>query len=136
MQKRWWIGCSGFSYKHWKGKFYPADVPARLWFEYYCQHFNTVELNVTFYRMPKPETFKAWYDRSPRDFMFTVKAPRIITHYRKFLNTKDDLLRFYGTIGDQLHDKLGTVLFQLPPNFVHTQVKSRATTQCHGSRFQ
>ncbi|HYG01831.1 MAG TPA: DUF72 domain-containing protein [Chryseosolibacter sp.] len=119
--KRWLIGCSGFSYRHWKGEFYPDDVPARRWFEYYCEHFNTVELNVTFYRMPKPETFRAWYERSPADFRFTVKAPRLITHFRKFLNTKNDILNFYNTIEKGLGGKLGTVLFQLPPNLVYSE---------------
>lgn len=114
--KQWWIGCSGFSYKHWKGTFYPPDVPAKRWFEFYCDHFNTVELNVTFYRMPQLETFRDWFNRSPENFRFTVKAPRLITHFRKFLNTKDDVQRFYDTIESGLVNKLGTVLFQLPPN--------------------
>ena len=73
--KKWWIGCSGFHYSGWKGAFYPQGLPQRKWFEYYCQYFNTVELNVTFYRFPKVSDLKGWYDRSPEDFRFTCKAP-------------------------------------------------------------
>jgi uncharacterized protein YecE (DUF72 family) len=119
--KTWYVGCSGFSYKHWKGRFYPDDVPQRKWFEYYCEHFNTVELNVTFYRVPPPETFKGWYDRSPEDFRFTVKAPRLITHYKKFKNITTEVENFYRTVSKGLKEKLGTVLFQLHPRFEYTE---------------
>ena len=112
---KWWVGCSGFSYQGWKDLFYPSSVPQSFWFEYYCQFFNTVELNVTFYRVPLPAVFKGWYDRSPDDFRFTVKAPRLITHYRKFQSTRNDALQFYDRVLDGLQDKLGTVLFQLHP---------------------
>jgi uncharacterized protein YecE (DUF72 family) len=118
--KSWWIGCSGFSYKHWRGEFYPHDLPARKWFEFYFEHFNTVELNVTFYRFPKLETLKGWYDRSPDDFRFTVKAPRLITHYKKFLNANREIGDFYDVVDKGLGSKLGTILFQLPPNFQYT----------------
>src|SRR5688572_24490259 len=111
--KTWLIGCSGFSYKHWKNRFYPEGLPQKKWFEYYCEHFNTVELNVTFYRVPKPETFKSWYDRSPRGFKFTVKAPRLITHYKKFRNITTEIQDFYNIVLNGLGDKLGSILFQL-----------------------
>jgi uncharacterized protein YecE (DUF72 family) len=119
--KNWLIGCSGFSYKHWKGRFYPKDVPQKKWFEYYCQHFNTVELNVTFYRVPKPAVFKSWYERSPNNFRFTVKAPRLITHYKKFKNITDEITRFYDIVSENLEDKLGSVLFQLHPRFEYSE---------------
>lgn len=119
--RKWRIGCSGFSYKHWKGGFYPDGVPQRKWFEYYCQFFNTVELNVTFYRFPKVETLQGWYDRAPDDFVFTVKAPRLITHYKKFLNAKREMHDFYNAVAGGLHDKLGTILFQLPPNLLYSE---------------
>lgn len=115
--KRWWIGCSGFSYKHWKGSFYPEGVPQKKWFEYYCESFNTVELNVTFYRVPPLETFKSWYSRSPEEFRFTVKAPRLITHYKKFKNITSEVQDFYTIVNRGLGHKLGTVLFQLHPRF-------------------
>ncbi len=78
--KKWWIGCSGFHYKGWRGKFYPEGLPQKKWFEFYCQYFNTVELNTTFYRFPRIGDLRAWYDRSPDGFRFSVKAPRFITH--------------------------------------------------------
>lgn len=65
---KWWIGCSGFYYQPWLGPFYPEDLPRRKWFEYYTQHFNTVELNVTFYRFPSLRVLQSWYQRSPADF--------------------------------------------------------------------
>jgi uncharacterized protein YecE (DUF72 family) len=133
--KEWLIGCSGFSYKHWKGGFYPQDVPAREWFEYYCQFFNTVELNVTFYRFPKLETLKGWYLRSPEDFMFTVKAPRLVTHYKKFLNAKRELTDFYTVVNKGLKEKLGTVLFQLPPNFAYSEENLERLLTAMNSKF-
>jgi uncharacterized protein YecE (DUF72 family) len=119
--RNWWIGCSGFSYRHWKGTFYPDRFPQKKWFEFYCEHFNTVELNVTFYRLPKPEVLKGWFNRSPDEFRFTVKAPRLITHYKKFTNITDEVTRFYDLIGSTLHAKLGTILFQLHPRYEFTE---------------
>ncbi len=119
--KKWWIGCSGFYYKHWRDKFYPKGVPQRRWFEFYCESFDTVELNVTFYRYPKPDALKGWYGRSPDDFRFTVKAPRLITHYKKFNNAAREARDFYDLAANGLADKLGCVLFQLPPNLVYSE---------------
>jgi uncharacterized protein YecE (DUF72 family) len=127
--RKWFIGCSGFSYKHWKGRFYPDDVPQRKWFEYYCEHFNTVELNVTFYRVPALETFNGWYERSPNDFKFTVKAPRLITHYKRFKNITTEVQRFYEIVSKGLKDKLGTVLFQLHPRFEYSDEHLDLLTQ-------
>jgi uncharacterized protein YecE (DUF72 family) len=113
--KNWWIGCSGFHYKAWRGEFYPPELPQRRWFEYYCEHFNSVELNVTFYRFPKPGSLKSWYTRSPDEFKFTVKAPRLITHYKRFHNAFRETSEFYDSVLTGLKEKLGTVLFQLHP---------------------
>lgn len=118
--KKWWIGCSGFYYKPWRDRFYPPKLPQRKWFEYYCGHFNTVELNVTFYRFPKPEALRGWYDRSPEDFRFTVKAPRLISHYKRFNNAQRETNDFYQLVADGLREKLGTVLFQLHPGMVYS----------------
>jgi uncharacterized protein YecE (DUF72 family) len=119
--KNWWIGCSGFYYKGWKEKFYPKGLPQRKWFEFYCESFNTVELNVTFYRFPKLEDLKGWYQRSPADFKFTVKAPRLITHYKKFKGVERELGDFYNTVSKGLEDKLGCVLFQLHPAIEYSE---------------
>jgi len=113
----WQIGCSGFHYKHWKGSFYPVDLPQTRWFGYYAGQFATLELNVTFYRFPRLEVLRNWYDKAPADFRFAVKAPKAITHYKQFHGTVDMITGFYSTIRDGLQDKLGPVLFQFPPRF-------------------
>lgn len=118
--KKWWIGCSGFYYKGWRERFYPKGLPQRKWFEYYCEFFNTVELNVTFYRVPKPEAFAGWYTRSPKEFRFTVKAPRLITHYKRFKDARRETEDFYNIVTAGLQEKLGTVLFQLHPRIEYT----------------
>ena len=118
---KWWIGCSGFHYKEWKEIFYPKGVPQTKWFEHYCEHFNTIELNVTFYRFPRPEALKNWYDRSPEQFRFSVKAPRLITHYKNFLDSERMLGDFYASVYEGLGDKLGTVLFQLPSRLQYSE---------------
>jgi uncharacterized protein YecE (DUF72 family) len=117
-----YIGCSGFSFRDWKGVFYPPDVPPRKWFAYYCTHFNTLELNVTFYRMPELSFFEKLYQQSPPEFRFAVKAPRQVTHYKKFNAEAEPILAgFYATIREGLQDKLGPVLFQLPPKAAYTE---------------
>jgi uncharacterized protein YecE (DUF72 family) len=118
--KNWWIGCSGFYYKGWRDKFYPPKLPQKKWFEYYCEFFNTVELNVTFYRFPKPEALQSWYLRSPQNFRFTVKAPRLITHYKRFNQAFRETQDFYQSVAEGLKEKLGTILFQLHPGIVYT----------------
>jgi len=120
---KWHIGCSGFHYKDWLGKFYPEGLPQKKWFDYYCGHFNTLELNVTFYRFPQLSFLQNWYQKSPEDFRFAVKAPRAITHYKKFNNTADMITSFYCTINDGLQEKLGPVLFQLPPGYSYSEEK-------------
>ena len=112
---RYWIGCSGFHYKEWKGLFYPDKLPQSKWFEYYSGVFNTLELNVTFYRFPQLKFLENWHSKSHDEFRFSVKAPRLITHYKKFSGTESMLEDFYGTIRLGLKEKLGAVLFQLPP---------------------
>ncbi|MDR6943959.1 DUF72 domain-containing protein [Mucilaginibacter pocheonensis] len=119
----WNIGCSGFHYKDWKGRFYPDNLPQRKWFDYYCEHFKTLELNVTFYRFPQLSFLQTWYNKSPADFRFAVKAPRAITHYKKFNDTTELITSFYDTINNGLQEKLGPVLFQLPPSYIYDDEK-------------
>ena len=117
-----YIGCSGFSFRDWKGVFYPPELPPRKWFAYYCTQFNALELNVTFYRMPTLKAFETWHAQSPADFRFAVKAPRLVTHYKKFnAEAQPVLADFYGTVREGLGDKLGPVLFQLPPKAAYTE---------------
>lgn len=117
----WRIGCSGFYYKEWKEAFYPSGLPQKQWFQYYARHFNTIEINSSFYRQPSPKSFLTWYNDSPDDFLFTVKAPRSITHYKRFNDAKEELNSFYEVINDGLKEKLGCVLFQMPPSFSFTE---------------
>ena len=116
---KWEIGCSGFHYKDWKGIFYPESLPQREWFKFYAERFNTLELNVTFYRFPVLKSLEAWYDTSPANFRFAVKAPRLITHYKKFSGCSRLIDDFYTLITKGLRDKLGPVLFQLPPKYAY-----------------
>ncbi|WP_303312214.1 DUF72 domain-containing protein [Hymenobacter sp. BT730] len=130
------IGCSGFSYRDWKGVFYPPEVPPRKWFEYYCTQFNTVELNVTFYKMPELGFLEKLYDQSPPGFQFAVKAPRLVTHYKKFNAEAEPVLQdFYGTIQEGLRDKLGPVLFQLPPKAAYTEELMARLLHCLDPAF-
>lgn len=117
----WHIGCSGFHYKHWRNKFYPERLAEQHWFAYYAEHFKTLELNVTFYRFPRLSFIRKWYEQAPPDFMFAVKAPRAITHFKQFHGTADMINDFYGTIRGGLQEKLGPVLFQLPPRLAYTE---------------
>lgn len=119
----WHIGCSGFHYADWKGRFYPEGLPQRKWFDFYCEHFKTLELNVTFYRFPQLSFLQNWYNKSPADFRFALKAPRAITHYKKFNDTADLITSFYDTINSGLQEKLGPVLFQMPPSYIYDEEK-------------
>ncbi len=118
MQKiKWHIGCSGFHYKEWKNEFYPRGLAQSKWFDFYTQHFNTLELNVTFYRFPTLQSLKSWYDKAPAGFSFSAKVPRSITHFKKFEETEQMLKDFYQLLKEGLQEKLSCVLFQLPPQF-------------------
>jgi len=117
------IGCSGFHYKHWKGSFYPDKLAQKNWFNYYCEHFNTLELNVTFYRFPRIHNLQQWYRDSPTNFRFAVKAPRAITQFKKFVGAQAMLHDFYTAVKAGLQDKCGCCLFQMPPNFQYTADK-------------
>jgi uncharacterized protein YecE (DUF72 family) len=110
------IGTSGFHYKHWIGPFYPPKTPASKMLDFYLQHFDTVELNNSFYRLPTAEAFDAWRDATPADFVFAVKASRFITHNKKLKDPEhalDNLLPRAAHLGP----KLGPILFQLPPHW-------------------
>jgi uncharacterized protein YecE (DUF72 family) len=113
----WKIGCSGYHYPDWKRVFYPDELPQKKWFEYYCTYFNTLELNGTYYKVPRLEFFKKCYSASPQGFTFTVKAPRNITDSNKFTAAQKSLQDFNAFVTEGLGEKLGCVLFQFPANF-------------------
>jgi len=110
-----WIGTSGYNYPEWKGSFYPADLPAAKMLPYYAARFPTVEINYTFYRMPTEKLVTGWAAQVPSPYKLTLKAPRRITHDQRLKNCADLVRAFCGVAG-ALGDKLGTLLFQLPPN--------------------
>jgi uncharacterized protein YecE (DUF72 family) len=110
------IGTSGFHYKHWIGRFYPAKTAAAKMLDFYLQHFDTVELNNSFYRLPTAEAFDAWREATPPNFVFAVKASRFLTHNKKLKDpgqALDNLLPRAAHLGP----KLGPILFQLPPRW-------------------
>lgn len=111
-----WIGTSGWHYKHWRGSFYPPRLLDSDMLAYYSQHFDTVELNNTFYKLPAKTSLSAWRDLTPRNFHFVVKGSRFLTHMKKLNNAKEGLNRFLEAV-EELGSKLGCILFQLPPNW-------------------
>lgn len=110
-----YIGTSGWHYDHWRDIFYPAKLAKAAWLEFYARHFNTVELNNSFYRLPSENAFATWYHSSPPDFTFAVKVSRFITHIKRLKNTGEALDNFI-TRARILSEKLGPLLYQLPPN--------------------
>ena len=109
------IGTSGWYYNHWRELFYPADLPKSKWFEHYAENFDTVELNNTFYHLPKEGYVKRWHKLAPKGFLYAVKANRYITHIKKLKDTSEELQRFFERVG-MLKGKLGPILYQLPPS--------------------
>ena len=114
------IGCSSYYDLNWQGIFYPEDLPKSKWFEYYCQYFDTFEINSTFYKMPTARTLQTWHNKAPQDFVFSVKAPKTITHISKFIDCRQQLDDFYLACKNGLGKKLGPLLFQLPPSYDYT----------------
>jgi uncharacterized protein YecE (DUF72 family) len=109
------IGTSGFNYEHWEdGVFYPKGLPKNKQLEYYCEHFDTVELNVTFYRLPSKKAFESWRDRSPEGFRFALKGSRYITHIKRLKDAGDSVRIFYEN-ARPLIKKTDCILWQLPP---------------------
>jgi uncharacterized protein YecE (DUF72 family) len=110
------IGTSGWHYPHWRGPFYPADLPPAEMLAYYAQRLDTVEVNNSFYRLPEEDTLVAWRDATAEDFLFAVKASRYITHMKKLKEPEESISNFMERAGG-LGDRLGPVLFQLPPRW-------------------
>jgi uncharacterized protein YecE (DUF72 family) len=116
------IGTSGWNYGHWSGKFYPEDLPKTKWFPYYYAKFNTVELNTSFYHLPKKTTFEKWYNESPEGFIFSIKASRYITHVKKLNDPEEPVNKFFSN-AEGIKDKAGVILFQLPPGLKYNKEK-------------
>ena len=110
-----WIGTSGYNYPEWKGSFYPADLPVAKMLSYYAARFQTVEINYTFYRMPNEKLVGGWAAQTPSPYRITLKAPRRITHDNRLRNC-GELVSAFCRVAGTLGDKLGALLFQLPPS--------------------
>ncbi len=111
-----YVGTSGYNYLEWRGSFYPADLPASRMLPFYAARFSTVEINYTFYRMPTEAMLRGWAAATPDRFKLTLKAPRRITHDAKLQNCRPFVDTFVAT-ASTLHEKLGVLLFQMPPTF-------------------
>jgi uncharacterized protein YecE (DUF72 family) len=110
------IGCSGWIYAHWRGRFYPEKLAVKNWFAFYAGHFDTVEINNSFYRLPRAETFEAWRNQAPPGFCYAVKANRFLTQAKKLKDCEEPLQRMM-TPFRHLQPVLGPILYQLPPRF-------------------
>ena len=111
-----YVGTSGYQYEHWRGVFYPEDLPKRRWFEHYIQHFDTVEINNTFYRLPEIHTFDNWREQAPPGFVYALKYSRFATHIKRLKDPAEPLQRFLER-AVHLGVRLGPILVQLPPHF-------------------
>jgi uncharacterized protein YecE (DUF72 family) len=109
------VGTSGWTYDHWKGRFYPRELPKSRWFDYYAAQFSSVEINATFYREFKDQTYEKWRQRAPQGFGYVLKAPRLITHRKYLLDVEEDIQRFYRSCA-LLQDKFEVILLQVAPN--------------------
>jgi uncharacterized protein YecE (DUF72 family) len=110
------IGTSGWIYAHWRGIFYPRELPRRAWFAHYARFFDTVEINNSFYRLPGAETFDAWRAQAPPHFCYAVKASRYLTHLKKLQAPEEPLKKFFDR-ASHLKQTLGPILYQLPPHW-------------------
>jgi uncharacterized protein YecE (DUF72 family) len=115
------VGCSGWNYKTWRGRFYPSDRPSRSWLQYYASVFDTVEINNTFYHLPEAETFACWRRQTPAGFIVAVKASRFLTHIKRLKEPREPIDRLFSR-AKALGPRLGPVLYQLPPNFLRNDV--------------
>lgn len=110
-----YVGTSGYSYKEWKGSFYPEKIAAKDMLQYYSERLSTVEINATFYRMPQKSMLENWKEQVPKNFRFSLKAPQRVTHFKR-LKEADQETNYFLETASVLEDQLGVVLFQLPPN--------------------
>jgi uncharacterized protein YecE (DUF72 family) len=110
------IGTSGWHYDHWRGPFYPDRLPPRRMLAHYATVFDTVEINNTFYRLPTPNALRNWYDGTPAGFLFAVKASRYLTHIKRLTDTTGGLENYFSRV-DALGEKLGPILFLMPPRW-------------------
>ncbi|MFP5438908.1 MAG: DUF72 domain-containing protein [Bacteroidia bacterium] len=129
------IGSSSYATASWQPLFFPEGLPKKQWFEYYCKHFNTYELNATFYRFPTLKSLETWYEKAPDGFIFSIKIPKTITHIKRMEGCKDEIEKFYDVARAGLREKLGCVLFQLPPSFTYSPERLEAIISAMNPEF-
>lgn len=115
-QGSWRVGTSGYEYAHWRGRFYPHALPKKRWFDYFAEHYDTVEVNNTFYRLPQAETFDAWREQAPDGFLYALKFSSYGTHRKRLRDPAEPIERFTSR-ARRLHGHLGPILVQLPPRW-------------------
>jgi uncharacterized protein YecE (DUF72 family) len=120
------VGISGWRYGPWRGKFYPEDLPQKRELEYASRQINSIEINGSFYSLQRPESYHAWYEATPEDFLFSVKGSRFLTHLRRLKDPQIPLANFLASGILRLRDKLGPILWQLPPNFAYDRARLEA----------
>lgn len=131
-----YIGTSGFYNPHWKIIFYPEDMPASKWLGFYCENFNTLEINATFYRFPTLKSMQTWYGKSPEGFQFSIKASKLITHIHQFVDCQQLIDDFYAVCKDGLKEKMGCILFQLPPSIHYSPEKLELIIKSLNPKFK
>ncbi len=114
LQQRIFVGTSGWSYKSWEKTFYPREIPKTRHFDFYATQFHTVEINLTFYRLPTASMVEGWREKAPRGFVYAVKGSRFITHMKKLARLDGALAKFFDRL-EPLHERVGVILWQLPP---------------------
>ena len=119
-----YIGTSGWTYDHWKGRFYPSELPKKSWFDYYAVKFSAVEVNATFYRGFKDQTYQKWCERAPQGFGYVLKAPQLITHRKYLLDVEEDIHAFYHSCS-LLGEKFEMILLQVAPNMPYDPTRLR-----------
>jgi uncharacterized protein YecE (DUF72 family) len=130
---RFFVGTSGYSYKEWKGTFYPEKLPQKEMLSYYAQRFSTVEVNNTFYRMPSVSVVQTWAQQVPDSFRFVLKVPQTITHHKRLKNAEEDTDYLLRTAAE-LKERQGPLLFQLPPNLKKDLPRLEAFLRFLGNR--
>jgi uncharacterized protein YecE (DUF72 family) len=123
-----YIGTSGWIYSDWQGIFYPEDLPSKDKLKYFSQYFKTAEINYSFYHLPRPTTYQNWYWQTPEDFLFAVKVSRFITHIKRLKGVEEAWEAFFKN-ALYLKEKLGPILFQLPPSFKATKENIKSLNQ-------
>ena len=122
---KYYIGISGFRYPGWKKTFYPKKLTPKDELSYASRKLKTIELNGTFYALQRPSSFERWYQETPKGFVFAVKAPRYITHILRLKNAETAIANFFASGVLRLEEKLGPILWQLPPNFKYKKKSSK-----------